>query len=268
MNIKINLDRLKKNILELGEIGRGPDGGIFRPSFSQADLEAREWLKDKITRSGFHLRVDGAGNIFGRIEGTGKTVMAGSHIDSVVDGGIYDGPVGVLSALECLLRIQEEGVKISRPMEVAAFTDEEGNLVGDFLGARAFIGTLKPEILKAGRTQFGTPFSEILQNTEFSVESILEAHKQRPEIEVFLELHIEQGSDLEIEYKSIGIVNQFDGKNHWLCSFSGKASHSGTTPIELRQDAFLGLADFALKSTHYVATHHYGSKVTIGKINI
>ena len=135
MNIEINLQRLREDILALAEIGRDPKGGISRPSFSKPDLEARDWLKRRIEEAGLALRQDGAGNIFGRREGEGKTIMAGSHIDTVINGGMFDGSVGVLSALECLRRIQEEKIAVSRPVEVASFTDEEGNLVGDYLSS-------------------------------------------------------------------------------------------------------------------------------------
>ena len=266
MDIRINLERLRKDIEELGQIGKDPNGGISRPSFSAADLEAREWLKDRIKSAGLSLRQDGAGNIFGRLEGEGKTIMAGSHIDTVINGGMFDGSIGVLSTLECLRRIKEEGLKTEKPLEVASFTDEEGNLVGDFLGSRSFIGPPNKEMLESGRTQFGIPFPEVLKNTEFTIDSIMEAHKQRPEIETFLEIHIEQGPVLETENTSIGIVDTIAGKNYWICQFIGEASHAGTTPFELRRDAFLGLADFALRSTQYVATKHYGSMLTIGRI--
>ncbi len=268
MDIRINLERLKEDIESLAQIGRDPQGGITRPSFSKADFEARDWLKEKIKSAGLMVGEDGAGNIFGRIEGEGKTIMAGSHIDTVINGGKFDGSVGVLSALECLRRIKEEGAAHSRPLEVASFTDEEGNLVGDFLGSRAFTGLLNREVLEKGMTQFGAPFSEILDPTPFTIESILEAHTQRPDIEAFLEVHIEQGPVLETENKSIGIVDCIAGKHYRWCAFTGKASHSGTTPLELRQDAFLGLADFALKATQHVATEHYGSMVTIGKVSV
>ena len=268
MDIRINLDRLRGDIEELGRIGQDPRGGISRPSFSQADLKARDWLKERIESAGLTLRQDGAGNIFGRLKGEGKVVMAGSHIDTVINGGMFDGSIGVLSALECLRRIKEEGLTVTKPLEVASFTDEEGNLVGDFLGSRSFIAPPNREMLGNGRTQFGISFLEVLKNTEFSIESILGAHQQRPEIEAFLEIHIEQGPVLETENKSIGIVDCIAGKNYWICGFVGEASHAGTTPFELRHDAFLGLADFALKGTHYVATQHYGSMLTVGRIQV
>lgn len=267
-NMRINLDRLKKEIEELGQIGKDPKGGVSRPSFSKADLDARLWLKDRIKTAGLELRQDGAGNIFGRLEGAGKTVMAGSHIDTVINGGMFDGSVGVLSALECLRRIKEEGVERTKPLEVASFTDEEGNLIGDFLGSRAFISPPSRDILENGKTQFGIPFADVLANTKFSIDSIMEAHKKRPEIETFLEIHIEQGPVLETEDLPIGIVDIIAGKNYWECQFLGEASHAGTTPFELRHDALLGLADFALKGTQYVATHHYGSMLTIGRVKV
>jgi N-carbamoyl-L-amino-acid hydrolase len=141
-------------------------------------------------------------------------------------------------------------------------------LVGDFLGSRAFIVPPKRELLEKGKTQFGIPFVDILKNTEFNIDGIVEAHKQRPEIEAFLEIHIEQGPVLETENKPIGIVEVIAGKNYWVCQFLGEASHAGTTPFELRHDALLGLADFAIKSTQYVATHHYGSMLTIGRVQV
>jgi N-carbamoyl-L-amino-acid hydrolase len=268
MDIRVNFERLKGDIESLAQIGRDPKGGITRPSYSKADLEAQEWLREKIKAAGLLLRQDGAGNIFGRLEGKGKTIMAGSHIDTVINGGMFDGSVGVLSTLECLRRIKEEGLSLSKPLELASFVDEEGNLVGDFLGSRAFMGLLEREILEKGLTQFGIPFTEVLKGTQFTIDSIMEAHEQRPEIEAFLEIHIEQGPTLEAENKPIGIVDSIAGKHYRWCAFLGKASHSGTTPLELRQDAFLGLADFALKSTQHVATKHYGSMVTVGKINV
>ncbi|MBD3413908.1 MAG: hydantoinase/carbamoylase family amidase [Candidatus Aminicenantes bacterium] len=268
MDIKINLERLKNNLTELSEIGKDPNGGISRPSFSRADLEARDWLKNKIACAGLCVSQDGAGNIFGTLEGDGKTIMTGSHIDTVVNGGMFDGSIGVLSALECLQTIQEKGLPHKKPLSVASFTDEEGNLAGDFLGSRAFTGTLEREILEKGQTQFGRPFKSILKNTEFTIDSIMEAHTQRPQIGAFIEIHIEQGPVLETEDKSIGIVESIAGKQYWTCFFQGQASHAGTTPFELRHDAFLGLADLALKGTHYVAKEHYGSMLTIGSAHI
>jgi beta-ureidopropionase / N-carbamoyl-L-amino-acid hydrolase len=268
--MNVNMDRLQKNIVELGKIGRDARGGISRPSFSKADLEARAWLKEKICAAGLCYRQDGAGNIFGRLEGSGsgRTIMAGSHIDTVINGGMFDGSLGVLAALECLERIREEGRRLAKPLEAASFTDEEGNLVGDFLGSRAFVGNADRDLLEKGMTSFGVPLGEVLKNTEFTIASILSAPKEAPDVEAYLELHIEQGPVLDEEGIPLGIVDVISGKHYRWCSFIGQAGHSGTVPLELRKDAFLGLADFALHATRHVATHHYGSLVTIGKVHV
>ena len=268
MAMSINIERLKNDLEELGRIGRDSGGGVSRPSFSPADLEARAWLRKKIEAAGLLYRQDGAGNQFGRIDGAGKTVMAGSHIDTVLNGGMFDGAAGVLVALECLRRIREERIATTKPLEVASFTDEEGNLVGDFLGSRAFLGLLDRDEVVNGRTAFGLTLRDILKGTDYSVESILEAHKARPDLEAYVELHIEQGPVLEDEGLPIGVVETIAGKHYRLCSFAGQAAHAGTTPLELRQDAFLGLADFALRATQHVATRHYGSVVTIGRVTL
>jgi N-carbamoyl-L-amino-acid hydrolase len=270
MDIRVDISRLERNLVELGQIGRDPRGGVTRPSFSHADLEARAWLKDKIESAGLSYRADGAGNLFGRLEGTegGKVVMAGSHIDTVLNGGRFDGAAGTLAALECLQRVREEGLRLPKTFEMAAFTDEEGNLVGDFLGSRAYVGALDRDLVEKGLTSFGLPLAEVLKNTPFTIESILNAHRQAPEVEAFLELHIEQGPTLDDEGVPVGIVETIQGKHYRWCSFRGEAGHAGTTALELRRDAFLGLADFALKATQHVATRHYGNFVTVGKVNV
>lgn len=268
MDIRIDLERLKDNIEALARFGRDPRGGITRPSFSQPDREARNWLKEKISEAGLIFREDGAGNLFGRLGEEGRAVLVGSHIDTVINGGRFDGSVGVLAGLECLRRIKEEGWRLGKPLEVVSFTDEEGNLVGDFLGSRAFAGLLNKEEIEKGMTSFGRPLKDILAGTEFTLESILKAHEERPDVEAFLELHIEQGAVLDTEDIPVGIVERIAGKNYLWCSFLGKADHGGTTPLELRHDAFLATADFALKGTQLVATRHYGSMITVGKVNV
>jgi N-carbamoyl-L-amino-acid hydrolase len=269
VDIRIDPARLRKDLEALAAIGRDPRGGISRPSFSRADLEARKWLKEAVQAAGLELRQDGAGNIFGRLGGPGAAVMAGSHIDTVLNGGAFDGSCGVLAALEALRRIKEEKVPLSKPLELASFTDEEGNLVGDFLGSRAFIGALQREDLERGATQVGAPFKDILAGTEFTVDSILGAGAgEQPRIEAYFELHIEQGPVLDEEGVPIGLVDRIAGKRYRLASFLGTANHAGTTPLELRKDAFLGLSEFAVQGTRHVATRYEDARMTIGKVAV
>ncbi len=181
---------------------------------------------------------------------------------------MFDGAAGVAAALECLQTIRENGLRQRLPLEVASFTDEEGNLVGDFLGSRAFTGTLNRDLLEHGLTSFGQPLRDVLEGTPFTLETILAAKKTAPEIEAFIELHIEQGPVLDTEGIPVGVVETINGKQYRLCAFEGESGHSGTVPLELRRDAFLGLADFALRATRHVAGNHYGSFVTIGKVHV
>jgi len=264
---KVNFERLVKDLEELGKIGQDQRGGVSRPSFSLPDMEARKWLKERIEEAGLISRLDGAGNIFGRLPGRSQqVVMAGSHLDTVINGGHYDGSIGVLAALECLRRIKEENLSLNKTLEVTSFTDEEGNLVGDFLGSRAFTGQLQAERLKKARTQFGHPLEEILQKAGLSVDSVLQASEERPEVVAYLELHIEQGPLLESEEVPIGLVSAIAGKRYYHGTFIGRAGQAGTTPLELRQDAFLTLADFAVKATQLVARKYYGNTITIGRV--
>lgn len=268
MALTVNLPRLRRDLEELGRIGRDEQGGVSRPSFSPADFEARAWLERRIVEAGLCYRQDGAGNQFGRLECAGKTVMAGSHIDTVPNGGMFDGAAGVLAALEAARRIVEAKVPLTKAVEVASFTDEEGNLVGDFLGSRAFMGLLDESEVRNGRTSFGLPFREVLERTGFTADGILEARRARPDLEAYLELHIEQGPVLDDEGVPVGIVERFAGKHYRQCAFVGESGHAGTVPLELRRDAFLGLADFALKATQHVAVHHYGSVLTVGRASL
>jgi len=265
--IKVNFDRLIKDLEQLGKIGLDEHGGISRPSFSLPDLEARKWFRQRIEEAGLVCRQDGAGNMFGCLPGaSNKVVMAGSHLDTVINGGCYNGSVGVLAALECLRRIKEENLRLDKTLEVVSFTDEEGNLVGDFLGSRAFTGQVQAEKLKNSRTQFGHPLEEILQKAGLSLDSVAKASKERPELAAYVELHIEQGPVLESEEVPIGLVSSIAGKRYYYGTFIGRSGHAGTTPLELRQDAFLTLADFAVKATQLVARKYYGSNMTIGRV--
>ncbi|MCX7973433.1 MAG: Zn-dependent hydrolase [Candidatus Aminicenantes bacterium] len=270
MNLAINIQRLQRDLEELGRIGSDLKGGVSRPSFSQADLEARAWLKKRLHEASLEIREDGAGNIFGRLRGKLEepVILVGSHLDTVINGGRFDGTCGVVSALECLRTIQEKGIVPYYPLEVVAFTDEEGNIIGDFLGSRAFTGTLNEEILRRGQTNFGQPLQNILEGTGISLESILRAKNEAPKVLAYLELHIEQGELLDLEAVPIGLVTKITGKRLYQATFSGQVSHAGTTPMELRRDAFIGLAELAVRATRLVAAEDEDGRLTIGRVQL
>ncbi len=274
--LRVDLGRLRADVEALGRIGRDPRGGLSRPSFSPADLEARAWLKNKIKEAGLVYRCDGAGNIFGRLGEGSRVVLVGSHIDTVVNGGMFDGAAGVLAGLECLRRVRETGRRPAKPLELVAFTDEEGNLVGDFLGSRSFAGRLLEDAAERGLsaevetalTGDGRPLRDALAAAGFSWESAVDAKRERPQVDAYLELHIEQGPRLEAAGVPIGIVDRIAGKSYRWCSYVGRAEHGGTTPLERRRDAFLAAAEFALRGTELVASRHPRGLMTIGRVSV
>lgn len=266
--LRVDIRRLRADIEELGRIGRDPSGGLSRPSFSPADRQARTWLQNKIEQAELALRRDGAGNIFGRLGRGSPVVLAGSHLDTVLNGGPFDGAAGVVAALECLRRIREAGLHLVRPVEVVSFTDEEGSLVGDFLGSRAFTGRLNRPEVERGITSLGVPLKDVLAGTGITVDSLLKTHEERPAVAAYLELHIEQGSVLESRHAPVGIVERIAGKRYRWCSYLGRADHGATTPVDRRRDAFLAAADFALEGNRRIAGLGGRGLMTIGRVDV
>ncbi len=138
----VNIERLRGDLEELSLIGRLPTGGVSRPTFSKEDGEARKWLITKFEQAGLETSIDPAGNIIGRMDGSGPAVICGSHLDSIPNGGFFDGVLGILAPLECVRSIKEQGLTTSSPIEIIAFSDEEERFLG-FLGSYALWGILR-----------------------------------------------------------------------------------------------------------------------------
>jgi N-carbamoyl-L-amino-acid hydrolase len=266
--IQVNFPRLKRDLEELGAIGRTPEGGVSRPSFSDADLEARRWLLARIGAGGMEARVDEAGNIFGRWESGSPVVMVGSHIDSVPNGGMFDGTLGVLAGLECLRRIKEAGVQLRCPLELVAFTDEEGAF-GGFFGSYAFTGVLKAEDIPRFKDSTGLRIVDAMARHGMDAMQAPKAYRDPREIRAYVELHIEQGPVLEAQPAPIGVVEAIVGIRRYGVTFTGRADHAGPTPIRDRRDALLGAADFVLKGRDLIlAEGTPASRVTVGVLHV
>jgi beta-ureidopropionase / N-carbamoyl-L-amino-acid hydrolase len=264
--MRVNFPRLKHDLTELGVIGRTPEGGVSRPSWSDADMEARRWLRDRIAAAGLAARVDTAGNIFGRWQPGGPVVMVGSHLDSVPNGGILDGALGVLAGLECLRRIKEEGVRLGRPLELVAFTDEEGAF-GGFFGSLAFTGALKAADIPDLRDSQGLRIADAMARHGMDALHAPAARRDPRDIQAYVELHIEQGPNLEARRVPIGVVDAVVGIHRLGVTFRGRADHAGTTPITDRKDALLGAAELILKGRELVlAQGTPASRMTVGVI--
>ncbi|MEL6183128.1 MAG: Zn-dependent hydrolase [Myxococcota bacterium] len=265
----ISLDRLREDLLELGQIGHQTRGGVSRLAFSDEDLEARRWLMRRIEGAGGRAAMDGAGNVTGRwFEGDGPAVVIGSHIDSVLGGGLFDGTLGVLAGLECARALREADHPARRPFEVVAFADEEGRFGGMF-GVQAYCGMVTPDWLETASDPEGLRLFDAMKGQGLDPMHALDAARRPEDIHAFLELHIEQGPVLEAEKKRIGVVEGISGIFKWMVHLVGRANHAGTSPMHLRSDAFMGLANFAHEIPRILEEEgSAGSRLTVGKVEL
>jgi len=252
-DLRINGDRLLNDLASLAQIGRTADGGVSRPALSAQDLEARGWFRARAEEIGLSISQDAIGNLCAAMECArpdAPTIMLGSHLDTVPNGGRYDGALGVVSALEVVRTIQEAALGLGCRLEVMNFTDEEG-LWGALLGSRGMAG-----LLNAG--DFSHPrggreaFAAALKKAGLDRETALATRRDMSKVKAWLEVHVEQGTRLEEAATDIGIVTAIVGiASYWL-TFKGRADHAGTTPLDRRFDALRGIAEFIRQSRDLV----------------
>ncbi len=270
-DLRVNLDRIKADIRSLAEIGRREeDRGIYRMAFTDADVEGKRWLIAQIEQAGLQSATDGACNVSGVLAGSTKLprILIGSHIDTVPCAGALDGALGVVVALECLRSIREQGCQPERTLELIAFSDEEGRFGGMF-GSQAVCGQLNPDLLETMSDLDGILLKDELARQGLDPFGALDAARDPDSIELYLELHIEQGPVLDKTQKSVGIVDEITGLFTWSISLRGEANHAGTTPMDMRHDAFMGLADFAHEIPRILDENGSArSRATIGKAQI
>jgi N-carbamoyl-L-amino-acid hydrolase len=266
-HLRVNSDRMLAAFNELAQIGATGDGGVNRPTFSEAHLAARKWFRKQIKTAGLEFRTDGAGNHSAFLECGNKdaqTLLLGSHLDSVPNGGRFDGALGVMAALEVLRTIKEAGLKLRLNLEAIDFTDEEGTLVG-LLGSAALAGNLSHEILqnpRGGRQAL----LEGVERAGLSEESMLSAARLKDSLAGYLELHIEQSKQLERAGIDIGIVSAIVGIWSYRLSFIGRADHAGTTTMDDRLDASLGASAFILAAREIVMNDFPDCVVNVGRM--
>ena len=244
-SIEIDAERLWFRLYELAEIGRSEGGGVTRLSFTEEERAAKDLVASYMREAGLEVREDVAGNLIGRREGSDPevpVVLAGSHVDSVPNGGDFDGPLGVLAAVEALQVMEERDLNTQRPIEVVAFTDEEGARFGfGMIGSRATAGTLTPEDLDR-EDENGVSIAQAMRDCSLDPERIGEAARPAGSIHAYVELHIEQGKILENEALPVGVVTGIAGPVWLRLILEGEAGHAGTTPMGLRRDALSAAA--------------------------
>jgi beta-ureidopropionase / N-carbamoyl-L-amino-acid hydrolase len=265
--LRINPDRMLAAFNELAQIGATGDGGVNRPSFSEAHLAERKWFRVQAEKSGLEFRTDGAGNHSAFLAcgpSNAPTLLLGSHLDSVPNGGRFDGALGVMAALEVLRTVKDAGLKLKFQLEAIDFTDEEGTLVG-LLGSAAIAGRLHPELLqnpRGGRQAL----VEGMQRAGLSDDSVLNAARPKGSLAGYLELHIEQGKRLDRTGIHIGIVSAIVGIWSYRLSFIGRADHAGTATMDDRLDASLGASAFTLAAREIVLKDFPNCVVNVGSM--
>lgn len=269
MTIAISLPRLKSHIEALSRFGRNPDGqGITRSCWSPAHEDARRWLLGKMKEAGLETRVDPAGNTFGRLGAGGPTVMTGSHIDTVPQGGPLDGALGVLAGLECLQAVKEAGRATRLPLTVAAWSDEEGRY-GSLFGSRAFTGRLDVAAIPKMAAADGERLVDAMARAGYNALDAPKAKCDPGALSAYVELHIEQGPHLDAARIPIGLVEGIVGIRRHRLTWIGEPDHAGTTPMAWRKDAFLGAAEYALKARAHIVKKGSGRSVTnFGRIEL
>jgi hydantoinase/carbamoylase family amidase len=262
-------ERLARDLAELARIGVDPAGGITRLALTPADAEARAVVRRAMRDLGLRVVHDDVGNLIGRRAGSdpdAAPVMTGSHLDSVPRGGRYDGPLGVLGALEALRALDDAGVTTRRPLEVIVFTGEEGSRFGrGTIGSAALAGDLTVEEIHALTDGAGITFGAALDS--YGDEGEPRAATLPPgAVAAFVELHIEQGGVLEARGVEIGTVTAVKGLSQHVVTLRGDANHAGATPMDLRRDALAGAAELVLAVERMA--RELGIVATVGQLDV
>ena len=265
-DIRINTERLENSLKEMGRMGFTPEtGGRNRLALSDGDKAGRDLLCKWINESGFELRVDEIGNIFAVLAETDKDaapVIMGSHIDTVRDGGMFDGAYGVLGALEVMRTISENSVAVKRPIALAAFTNEEGaRFQLDMMGSSYFTGARTLDTVYAVKDDSGISVKDELERIGYCGNKTIHCGN-------YFELHIEQGPKLDAENISIGAVEGIQGLSWWKCEYTGESNHAGSTPMELRHDTLLAAAEAASKVEALALRIGNSCVGTVGRISV
>ena len=262
----INSQRLQGTLEKLSEFGRNPEGGVTRLAYSDTELPAREYVIGLMKQAGLEMRADPAGNLFGRRPGSENlpVLLFGSHIDSVVKGGNFDGDVGSLGAIEVINALNENAVKTRHSLEVVIWMNEEGNHFGvGTMGSGIAAGLIGPEIL-GRKDEQGLTVADWLRRYGQDPTHLADARIAPGALAAYLELHIEQGPNLDEAKIPIGVVQGIVGLKRWCCVATGFANHAGTTPMDRRKDA-LAAASRDLLAVREVVRAETGRQVgTVG----
>jgi N-carbamoyl-L-amino-acid hydrolase len=264
--VRVNSPRIMQHLQALSEFGKNPQGGVSRIAYSEADRQGREYVMQLMRDAGLAATIDPAGNLVGSVPGSDqslKPLLVGSHIDSVPEGGNYDGDVGSLSAIELTQVLRENGIRLRHPLQVIIFQNEEGGTIGSHI-----LGTGFDDKLLSTKSQSGKSIREGIEFIGGDLSKLAQAQRQPGSIAGYFELHIEQGAVLEQEKINIGVVEGIVGILHSDVTVEGFANHAGTTPMNLRHDALLSSARLIEKVNEVVTSVPGGQVGTVGWIKV
>ncbi len=262
--------RLKASLERLAEFGRHPEGGARRIAFSREELAARQWLAGEMRGAGLEVRTDAAGNLFGRRAGKEDlpVILFGSHLDTVPQGGHYDGTLGVLGALEVLRALGEQRVETRHPLELVVWCDEEGAHFGNGLfGSRAATSGVSEEELHRTDGE-GRSLHDWMVRYALEPDALEQAALDPQGIHAALELHIEQGGVLEKAGCRIGVVEGIVGIHRFEARIDGFQNHAGTTPMDERRDAMLAAARLIVATHEEIRAPRGGQVGNVGQLAV
>ncbi|MDA0566391.1 allantoate amidohydrolase [Streptomonospora sp. S1-112] len=259
-------DRLWEGLAPLGR--HRTTGGYRRFSWGPADTEVRAWFTEAARARGLDVRTDRNGNLWAWWGGPGaEAVVTGSHLDSVPDGGAYDGPLGVVSALAAVEELRRRGLRPRRPLAVTVFVEEEGARFGvPCLGTRLLTGAITPERAAGLTDAEGTTWAAAMAGAGLDPERIGADPDLLGLVGVFVELHVEQGRALARTESPVGVASAVWPHGRWRLDFTGQADHAGTTRLADRNDPVLPFAETVLAAR--AAAHANDALATIGKVQV
>lgn len=267
-----NIERMLRN---LNHFNSTPEFGTTRVLFTEPEVAAREYIKREMKQLGLKIREDAAGNIFGTYEGTEPVlapVWTGSHIDTVLNAGMFDGMSGVVAGLEAVRLFEEAGLRPRRSVVVVVYTSEEPTRFGlGCLGSRALAGKLGAAEAKELKDKDGNSLYDVLKSLGFPVEHFDEVPVRRGDVKAAVELHIDQTGELERAGKTLGVVKTICAPSVYDFKVTGRQSHAGGTSMARRRDAFMASAEMALAAER-LTKESFGkddyATATIGRVNV
>ena len=264
----VDSERFRQKFDAFSEIGATDAGGVNRPALSDENKDARDTVVEWFEDAGLAVTIDEMGNIFGRRAGSEDDldpVMFGSHVDSQYNGGRYDGVVGVLGALECIEALNEADVTTRRPLEVVAWSNEEGvRFQPDMLGSGVFCDIFDLDYAYAREDKDGNTFGEELERIGYKGEAPCEPR----DLHTYFEMHVEQGPFLEQEDLPVAAVEGVFGFSWMNVSFEGQANHAGPTPMNMRHDAMVATSDVVQAVRRITATEGTDLVGTVGSVDV